>query len=30
VNPGPYVRDRQTWILHQMNGVAKAGLLQGL
>jgi monofunctional glycosyltransferase len=30
VNPGPYVRDRQTWILHQMSGVAKAGLLQGL
>jgi monofunctional glycosyltransferase len=30
VNPGPYVRDRQTWILHQMGGVAKAGLLQGL
>jgi monofunctional glycosyltransferase len=30
VNPGPYVRERQTWILHQMSGVAKAGLLQGL
>ena len=30
VKPGPYVRDRQTWILHQMRGVAKAGLLQGL
>ena len=30
VKPGPYVRDRQTWILHQMSGVAKAGLLQGL
>jgi monofunctional biosynthetic peptidoglycan transglycosylase len=29
-NPGPYVRERQEWILHQMNGVAKAGLLQGL
>jgi monofunctional biosynthetic peptidoglycan transglycosylase len=30
VSPGPYVRERQTWILHQMGGVAKAGLLQGL
>jgi monofunctional biosynthetic peptidoglycan transglycosylase len=30
VNPGPYMRDRQTWILHQMSAVAKAGLLTGL
>jgi monofunctional biosynthetic peptidoglycan transglycosylase len=30
VNPGPYVRERQAWILHQMSAVAKAGLLQGL
>lgn len=30
VNPGPYMRDRQTWILHQMSAVAKAGLLEGL
>ena len=30
VNPGPYMRDRQTWILHQMSAVAKAGLLKGL
>jgi len=30
VNPGPYMRDRQIWILHQMSAVAKAGLLKGL
>ena len=30
VDPGPYVRDRQAWILRQMNGIAAAGLLQGL
>ena len=27
-NPGPYVRDRQAWILRQMNGIAAAGLLR--
>jgi monofunctional biosynthetic peptidoglycan transglycosylase len=30
VNPGPFVRDRQQWILRQMGGVAAAGLLKGL
>ena len=30
VDPGRYVRERQAWILSQMNGIAQAGLLQGL
>jgi monofunctional glycosyltransferase len=29
-NPGPYVHERQAWILGQMNAVAAAGLLRGL
>jgi hypothetical protein len=29
-NPGTYVREHQAWILRQMNGIAAAGLLEGL
>jgi monofunctional biosynthetic peptidoglycan transglycosylase len=30
VNPGPFVRERQAWILAQMNRLARAGVLQEL
>lgn len=30
VNPGPYVRERQQWILAQMNGLGGRALLDGL
>ncbi len=29
-NPGPFVRERQQWIMAQMRGLGGAGLLQGL
>ena len=29
-NPSAYVRERQAWILGQMNRLSAAGLLQGL
>ena len=30
VSPGPYVRARQVWILHQMQGLGGTALLRGL
>ena len=30
LNPGPYVRQRQAWILGQMNGLGGVGMLRGL
>jgi len=30
LNPGPYVRQRQVWILGQMNGLGGVGMLRGL
>ena len=30
LNPGPYVRQRQAWILGQMNGLGGVGMLRGI